>query len=78
MGIQGTGLHDQNVRFRFFAIVFVGILAFGAVLYWRSATLSSAEYVQIGTETKNHKQAAGFLHSKNYQLEIEDTSPAVK
>lgn len=77
MGIQGSGLHDPNARFRFLAVVFMGIVAFGSVLYWRQAELSNAEYVQIDTHNR-HTLDNGVLRSKNYQLQVEDTSPSVK
>lgn len=76
MGIQGTGLKDKNIRLRFLMIFFGGIIAFGAIFYWRQQTLKQADYVDFPTHKGN--TASAELRSKNYQLDIEDASPSVK
>ena len=79
MQIQGTNLSDKNIRLRFLLIVFMGIIAFGAVLYWRNITLSNAEYVHIDTQHDPAKHVnSGALRSANYQIEVEDASPSVR
>ena len=45
--ISGYRVYDANFRLRFFIIVFMGIMALGAVLYWRSQLLLSSEYVDF-------------------------------
>lgn len=76
MGIQGTGLKDPNIRLRYLLIFFGGIIAFGAVFYWRQQTIQQAEYVDMTIP----KSAAskGELRSKNYQIEVEDVSPTAR
>lgn len=77
MAIQGTNLSDKNVRLRFFSVVFMGIMALGAVLYWRQVELSSAEYVQIDSYRGAKKNDSGMLRSNKYQIDVEETSPSV-
>ncbi len=78
MGIQGSGLSDKNVRLRFLSYIFVGVLAFGAILYWRTQLMVTTEYVDFGTGTKNKaKDNSGTMKSNKYQLDTEDTSPTV-
>ena len=76
MGIQGTGLTDKNARLRFFGVVFMGIVAFGAVLYWRQAALSSAEYVE--PPAKHTEEDLIDSRSSKYQLEVIEVSPSVR
>lgn len=79
MSIQGTSLKDTNIRLRFFSVAFMGILAFGAVLYWRSKLLENAEYVQIDTHQKpGSRLDPDALRSANYQIQVEDASPSAK
>lgn len=47
MQLAGYGVHDKNVRFRLYCLVLAGICSFGAVMYWRSATLMASEYQDI-------------------------------
>lgn len=77
MGIQGTGLTDKNTRLRFFSLVFMGIIAFGAVLYWRHTAITTSEYAEppIRHQAKNNTDA---LRSANYELDVIETSPSVK
>jgi hypothetical protein len=76
MGIQGTGLADKNIRLRFFSFIFMGIIAFGAVLYWRQQTLVSAEYAEPPVQGRNKFiKNDSALRSNNYQIEVEETSP---
>lgn len=78
MAIQGTGLSDKNVRLRFFGIIFAGIIASGAILYWRQATLTNAEFVQFDTQwSRQHQTSGDMLRSENYQIDVEETSPSV-
>ena len=57
----------------------MGIIAFGAILYWRNVTLSNAEYVHIDTQHDPAKHVnSGALRSANYQIEVEDASPSVR
>lgn len=78
MAIQGSGLHDKNARLRFLVYIFFGIVAFGSLLYWRTAALDSAEYVEIGNAKKAKTQKnESNLRSNRYQIETFDVSPTV-
>lgn len=46
-GLAGYGVGEANVRFRLYLISFMGVLAFGALLYWRASLLTSTEYVEL-------------------------------
>lgn len=60
-GLYGWGVKDSNFRLRFFSIVFMGLMAFGAVLYWRSQLLLSSEYVDVPMAK----------HLSRHQMELE-------
>ena len=77
MGIQGSGLSDKNTRLRFFGLVFMGIIAFGAVLYWRHAALTTAEYAEPPISHQANG-GSGDLRSANYELDVIETSQSVK
>ncbi len=55
----------------------MGIMAFGAILYWRQQTLTNAEYAEPLVQRKGIGKSDA-LRSKNYELEVIETSPAVK
>lgn len=78
MAIQGTGLKDKNTRLRFFGFIFMGIIAFGAVLYWRQAELTAAEYAEPAPMGKKGIGKSDALRSQNYELDVMDDSPSVK
>lgn len=76
MGFTGSSVNSPNRRLHFFGIVFVGIIAFAAILYWRQKSLVAADYVEFPKhEAKN---AQSELRSKNFQIDTEDVSPSVK
>lgn len=78
MGIQGSGLSDKNVRLRFLTYLFMGVVAFGAVLYWRSQAMVAAEYVEFDIPKHDKiRSDDGVMKSKNFQLETEETSPSI-
>lgn len=78
MAIQGSGLHDPNARLRFLTYIFMGVLAFGSLLYWRTKALESAEYVEFGSIKKTKsQQSESNLRSSRYQVETFDSSPTV-
>lgn len=77
MGISGSGLSDKNVRLRFFIYTFMGIIALGAVMYWKSKLLLTTEYVDFA-QAKHLQKNPSVLKSHNYQIETFDTSPSVK
>lgn len=78
MAIQGTGLHDPNARLRFLTYIFLGVLAFGSLLYWRTQALNSAEYVEFGSAKKlKADRGESNLRSNRYQIETFDSSPTV-
>ncbi len=76
MGIQGTGLKTKNDRLRFFAIIFGGIIAFGAIFYWRQQTFKQSEYVAF--PMRDRQGIAAELKSENFQLEVQDSSPTAR
>jgi len=63
-GITGSDVRDPNFRLRFFVIIFMGVMAFGAVLFWRSKLLLSQEYVDI--------PIAKHLQEKDFYQNIEE------
>ena len=75
MPIHGTGIKNQNVRLRMLLIIFVGILAFGAVMYWRTTLLDPDRYL---TTSRYTERVNGDLRSSNYQIEVQESSPAVE
>lgn len=58
-------------------IVFFGIMAFGAVLYWREQSMVAAEYVDFPSH-QTKKLQTSEMRSKKYQLQTEEVSPSVK
>jgi hypothetical protein len=78
MAIQGTGLHDKNARLRFLMYIFLGVIAFGSVLYWRTHLMTNSEYVEFGVVKKsNANKGEGTLRSQRYQIETLDSNPTV-
>ncbi len=75
MAIHGTRINTQNSRLRMLLIIFVGILAFGAVMYWRTTLLDPDRYLTVPRYTDRLNSE---LRSPNYQIEIQDSSPTVK
>jgi hypothetical protein len=63
MGLTGYAVRDPSFRFRFFLIIFMGIMAFGAVMYWRSKLLLSQEYVDV--PMARHLQKNYFYQNYN-------------
>jgi hypothetical protein len=74
MGIQGTSLKSGNGRLRMLIIILIGILGFGAVLIWRTKTYEQAEK----STNSYQSQLNSELRSKNYQIEVQDSSPVVQ
>ena len=62
MAIAGSGVKDPNFVLRFSSIVFFGVLAFGAVLFWRSSLIFASEYQDVPV---SHEQVA--LKNRNEQ-----------
>ncbi len=50
--IVGSGVRDGNTQFRILSISAMGVLAIGAVLYWRSQLMLASDYqgVQVSHE----------------------------
>jgi len=78
MGIVGYRVNDPNYVLRFSVIVFMGIMAFGSVLFWRSQLLFTADYqempltheqLRIKKENTQKQQSIQNKLLKNYQLE---------
>lgn len=47
MPIAGQKMHDPNIRLRLLLLVFGGLVASAALLYWRSEYLVSQEYIDF-------------------------------
>jgi hypothetical protein len=75
MGLTGTGVSNPNRNLRFLMIIFVGVMAFGAVMYWRHHALIAEEYVEFPEH--NQAQRKSELRSKNFQIDTLDASPSV-
>lgn len=67
--LAGSAVSDINVRFRLYSFVFIGLIAFGSILYWRANLLLSSEYVELPDHNK-------FVKSKTLSkgLKVETTS----
>ena len=79
MGISGSSVNSPNRRLHFFGIIFLGIIAFAAVLYWREKSLMASEYVEFPQhQNLKKKSESGSMRSKNFQIDTEDVSPTVK
>lgn len=76
MRLAGSGIGIANFKLRFFVLVFFGIAALGSVLYWRQKTLLASTYAEFPIHNKTASK--GDLRSKNFQIEVQDTSPSVK
>jgi uncharacterized protein involved in cysteine biosynthesis len=50
MPIAGQKMHDPNIRLRVLLLVFGGVVASAALLYWRSEYLVSQEYIDFPTQ----------------------------
>jgi len=59
MPISGNKMHDPNFRLRFLLLVFCGIIAGAAILYWRTEILASQEYIEfpVGTSISSSRQS---------------------
>ena len=78
MAIQGTGLHDKNARLRFLVYMFMGVIAFGSVLYWRTQLMTTTEYVEFGVVKRSKaNKNDGTLRPQRYQIETIDSNPTV-
>ena len=75
MPISGSGVGDPNFVLRFSIIVFIGIILFSSVLFWKSQLLFVAEYqdlpvtheqIRIKKENKLKQQkiTANFLKNQ--------------
>lgn len=77
MALAGSNVGMANYQLRFFLIIFLGIMAFGSVLYWRQKTLEVSTYTDFPTRSRVSSKNADFK-SQHYQIDVEDTSPAVE
>lgn len=71
---EGSGVHDPNFRFRFFFIIFCGIIAWGAINIWKGELLFAAEYQEFPVTHEQRQivkenQAIKNKFLKRYQLE---------
>jgi hypothetical protein len=46
-GLIGSGVKDPNFLLRLSFLAFVGIIAFGSVLFWRTQLLFASEYQEM-------------------------------
>lgn len=73
----GQDIKLPNERLPFFAIVFMGIMAIGSVLYWRHYALLVHElsaYNRVFSARVEPVQ----MQSSNYQVEFMEVSPTIK
>ncbi|QQS23208.1 hypothetical protein IPM19_01430 [bacterium] len=56
----------------------MGILAFGALMYWKTQLYMTTEYVELQPTKHTIKHRAGIMKSSNYQLEEVEVSPSVQ
>lgn len=78
MAIAGTGLHIKNIRVRFLTYIFLGIVAFGSLMYWKSQLLLTAEYVDMYPAQDTQGGNSNLMKSQNYQLEEVEVSPSAE
>ncbi|MEK7161972.1 MAG: hypothetical protein AAB729_04780 [Patescibacteria group bacterium] len=78
MALIGSNVNDPNYVLRFSVIVFMGIMAFGSVLSWRSQLLFAADYqempvtheqLRVKKENNLKKQSLQKKILNNYQIE---------
>ncbi len=78
MALIGSRVNDPNYVLRFSVIVFMGIIAFGSLLMWKSQLLFTADYqempvtqeqLRVKKENDFKKQSLQNNILKNYQLE---------
>jgi hypothetical protein len=78
MALIGSSVRDPNYILRFSVIVFMGIIAFGSVLMWRSSLLFASEYqempvtheqIRIKKENEKKQQSLQKKVLNRYQLE---------
>ena len=78
MALIGSSVRDPNYILRFSVIVFMGIIAVGSVLMWRSALLFASEYqempvtheqIRIKKENEKKQQSLQKKILNRYQLE---------
>ena len=62
----------NTARTRLLLLVLAGIIAFAAIFYWRQ----QAEYINL--QTKQTQQVQAELKSKNFQIQVQDSSPTAK
>ena len=67
--MQGWGVGDSNIRLRFFIIFFAGIVALGAILFWKSQLLFVAEYQEF---PKTHFQVETRKQNIFKQIELQN------
>ena len=51
-------MHDPNLRLRILLLVFGGLIAGSAIIYWRSESLVSAQYVEFPVGSKGSSYSA--------------------
>ncbi len=78
MALIGSSVRDPNYILRFSVIVFMGVIAVGSVLMWRSALLFASEYqempmtheqIRIKKENEKKQQSLQKKILNRYQLE---------
>lgn len=73
----GQDITLPNQRIPFFAIVFMGILAIGSVLYWRHYAILAVE-ATLTSQMLNPRVESAHMQSTNYQIEFMEVSPTIK
>lgn len=81
MGLAGSGIGISNFRLRFLLLIFLVIAVLGVVLFFRQQKLKSAESLKEHNNTvvqDLNVNDPDTLKSSNYQVEVQDTSPAAQ
>jgi|GEM_PF-1768985 len=75
MPLYGYQVRDPNIRLRFLVISFMGLMAFGSVMFWRGELLFASEYQdlpvtqeQMKIKNKNIKKQSQLKNSLQSKL----------
>lgn len=74
MDLVGSKVSDANWKLRLCVVSFMGVAAFGSVLYWRSQLLFASSYQPLPRH-EVRRTAIGEMKSGNFQLDVEEFGP---
>ncbi len=74
MGLLGSEVKNANVKLRFCVIVFMGVLAFGSVLFWKAQLMMSTEYEGMPVTHEQVKlKKSNLLKQREMQRKLIET-----